>query len=103
MSVCRQSNCLLPNVYVQPSGITLAATSRNTVLVIDNDDVLGHAIKTHLEQAGYQVDIATAGKAALVLIDERQPKLVITDLQMPGMDGIDLLRRARDQRLKTTV
>ena len=79
------------------------AISRNTVLIVDNDNALGNAIKAHLETAGYQVDIATASRAALVSIDELQPKLVITDLQMPGMDGIELLRRSRDQRLKTTV
>lgn len=77
--------------------------NRNTILVIDDDQATGEGIQTHLQPAGYQVDLATAGKAALILIDERQPKLVITDLQMPGMDGIELLRRARDQRLKTTV
>jgi DNA-binding NtrC family response regulator len=64
---------------------------------------LGQAIKAHLEPAGYQVDTATASRAALVSIDKCQPKLVITDLQIPGMDGIELLRRSRDQRLKTTV
>ena len=88
---------------MQLPGTPSVAISRNTVLIIDNDDALGNAMKAHLEAAGYQVDIATASRAALVSIDEFQPKLVITDLQMPGMDGIELLRRSRDQRLKTTV
>ncbi|MFL6462927.1 MAG: response regulator [Bryobacteraceae bacterium] len=88
---------------MQLPGTSSVAISRNTVLIIDNDDALGNAMKAHLEAAGYQVDIATASRAALVSIDEFQPKLVITDLQMPGMDGIELLRRSRDQRLKTTV
>jgi DNA-binding NtrC family response regulator len=91
------------NVYMQLPETSSVAISRNTVLIIDNDDALGNAMKAHLEAAGYQVDIATASRAALVSIDEFQPKLVITDLQMPGMDGIELLRRSRDQRLKTTV
>jgi len=84
---------------MQLPGTSSVAISRNTVLIIDNDDALGNAMKAHLEAAGYQVDIATASRAALVSIDEFQPKLVITDLQMPGMDGIELLRRSRDQRL----
>jgi DNA-binding NtrC family response regulator len=86
------------------NGIACSFTiNRNTILIIDDDSTLGQAIKAHLQPAGYQVDIATAGREALVCIDQCQPKLVITDLQMPGMDGIELLRRSRDQRLKTTV
>ncbi len=76
---------------------------RNTILIIDDDKALSQAMKDHLQAAGYQVDTATAGREALVCIDRCQPKLVITDLQMPGMDGIELLRRSREQRLKTTV
>ena len=89
--MCRQPNCLS------------SVIKRNTILIIDDDNTLGLAIKAHLEQAGYQVDLATASRETLISIDECQPKLVITDLQMPGMDGIELLRRSRDQRLKTTV
>jgi DNA-binding NtrC family response regulator len=89
--VSRQLNCLS------------SVINRNTILIIDDDNTLGQAIETNLQQAGYQVSIATASRAALASIEECQPKLVITDLQMPGMDGIELLRRSRDQRLKTTV
>jgi DNA-binding NtrC family response regulator len=84
-------------------GTPLIVNNRNTVLVVDNDEELGRAIKAHLEKIGYQVDLAVASRTTVFFINQCQPKLVITDLQMPGIDGIELLCRSRDQRLQTTV
>jgi DNA-binding NtrC family response regulator len=77
--------------------------NRNRVLVVDDDSSLRQVMKMQLEEAGYEVDVAADGAKALATIEEQQPKLVITDLRMPGMDGMELLRRVREGHLETTV
>ncbi len=63
------------------------------ILIVDDEpDVLAF-MQQLLEQKGYEVDLAAGGEAALSLLAERAPALMITDLRMPHMDGISLLAR----------
>src|SRR5689334_397270 len=73
-------------------------TMGNTrILVVDDEpDVLGF-IQQLLEKKGYDVDTATSGTEALAIVAEKAPALLITDLRMPELDGIELLARIREQ------
>lgn len=65
------------------------------VLVVDDDPALTSVLKRGLAYEGFAVDIAASGKDALVVARERLPDLVILDIMMPGMDGLEVLRRLR--------
>jgi len=56
-----------------------------------------------LSEAGYEVELAESGVEAHRLIIEHRPKLVITDLRMPDLDGIELMRRIAAEEVQTTV
>jgi two-component system NtrC family response regulator len=73
------------------------------ILVVDDDVSLRRVLKMQLEEAGYDVVVAADVRQAQELINEHQPKLVITDLRMPEAPGMDLLRYVRDEHLETTV
>ncbi len=70
-----------------------AETSR--VLVVDDEPQITRVLKTVLSSQGYDVRTASEGERALVDLREFQPELVITDLYMPHMDGVELCRRIR--------
>jgi signal transduction histidine kinase len=72
------------------------------ILIVEDSPV--QAIKLHytLESQGYRVSMARNGLEALVLLQQHQPTLVISDIVMPEMDGYELCRRLKgDERLKT--
>ncbi len=75
----------------------------NLVLVVDDDSSVRRVMKMQLEEAGFQVQLAADAVECQTLLNERRPKLVITDLRMPGMSGLELLRHIRDQHMDTTV
>jgi len=66
---------------------------RDRILVVDDDRDACELIALVLGQAGYVVDVAGDGFQALAIAASRRPDLLLTDLQMPGMDGIELIRR----------
>jgi DNA-binding NtrC family response regulator len=68
---------------------------RIRILVVDDDESLRRVTEVQLQQAGYQVFTAASGQEALALLQERPVELVITDLKMPGMSGVELLKRIR--------
>jgi two-component system response regulator HydG len=74
-------------------------------LVVDDDPSIRTALKTLLEARGYQVDQAGDGVAALERMSELPPDVVVTDLDMPKMDGMALLKavRERDRELPVIV
>jgi len=73
--------------------VTTADKSR--VLVVDDEPQITRVLRTVLTSQGYQVRTAGEGESALLSFNEWRPELVITDLYMPRMDGVELCRRIR--------
>ena len=71
------------------------ATS-GTVLIVDDERTLARAIKAYLEEAGYHAEVADDAAAALPLLASLRPDVVFTDVRLPGMSGIELLRKIRE-------
>jgi two-component system NtrC family response regulator len=76
--------------------------SSNRILVVDDDSSLRSVMKMQLEEAGYQVSLASDGAEAYDKICEIRPQLVITDLKMPT-SGLDLLRRISAEDIQPTL
>jgi len=71
--------------------------SKYRILVVDDEASARSGLSKLLEQEGYQVDTAADGLLALEAIAERPPALIITDLKMPNMDGLQLMEKLREQ------
>ena len=67
------------------------------VLVVDDEERKATVVAAALERAGYECDTARDGESALVALDARGADALVTDWKMPGMDGLELLRRSRDR------
>ncbi len=65
------------------------------ILTIDDDPSVTSVLKRGLSYEGFVVDIASSGQEGLDIARERYPDLVILDVMMPGMDGLEVLRRLR--------
>ena len=65
------------------------------ILIVDDDDDFRLGLRTALEMKGYQVDEAADGEQALAKLLEKPPLLVLLDLQMPVMNGREMLQRMR--------
>jgi DNA-binding response OmpR family regulator len=66
------------------------------ILVVDDDQTVGDVVSRYLQRAGHEVIIATGGPSALQLATATPPDLVILDLMLPGMSGLDVCRHLRD-------
>jgi two-component system NtrC family response regulator len=73
------------------------------ILVADDDASLRRVLEYNLSREGYTVLTAASGEAALALLDAERVDLLLTDIKMPGMDGMDLLRRVRQSSPETQV
>lgn len=77
----------------------------NTILIADDSEMIVKVLSFMIKKAGYNVLSADDGEAALELLDGRNIDLVLTDLNMPVMDGIKLIKyiRASDRYRYTSV
>ena len=66
---------------------------KNKILVIDDERLVRESIAVYLEDSGYQVFEASDGKQGLSMYFQKQPDLVLCDLRMPEMDGLEVLKR----------
>lgn len=73
------------------------------VLVVDDDPAVLRAFRRTLEAAGFEVDSAATGTDAVERFRGEPPDAVVTDISMPGMDGIELIRAIRDTSLDCPV
>ncbi len=68
-----------------------------TILVVDDEPQIVKVVRGYLEQAGFRVVTAADGPAALAQHRHEKPDLVVLDLNLPGLDGLDVARRMRAQ------
>ncbi|MHB8155855.1 MAG: sigma-54-dependent transcriptional regulator [Desulfocucumaceae bacterium] len=73
------------------------------ILIIDDEEHMCWALERAMKQEGYQVLTATRGVSGLELIKEEAPSLIILDLKMPEMDGMEVLKRAKEINPKLPV
>ena len=67
------------------------------LLIVDDDALLRRSLAFNLEQAGYRIRSAAGAEAALEMARLERPDLVLLDINLPGMDGLDALRRFKEQ------
>ncbi|MEU1178386.1 response regulator transcription factor [Streptomyces sp. NPDC005820] len=65
------------------------------VLVVDDDPTVSEVVAGYLDRAGFTVDVAADGPTAVARASARPPDLVVLDLMLPGMDGLEVCRRIR--------
>ena len=68
-----------------------------SVLIVEDDPAVARLIRLYLARAGYEVLVAEDGAEGLSLALERRPSLVVLDLNLPGMDGIEVCKRLRTE------
>jgi two-component system alkaline phosphatase synthesis response regulator PhoP len=73
-----------------------------TLLIIEDEPELVRVLRSYLEQAGYIVLTALRGDTGLSTWEDKHPDLVILDLNLPGMDGLDVARRIRHDEIRRT-
>jgi two-component system, OmpR family, response regulator ResD len=67
------------------------------VLVVDDEPTIAEVVARYLERAGYRTRVAGDGPEALALCAQSPPDLVVLDIMLPGIDGLEVMRRLREQ------
>jgi DNA-binding response OmpR family regulator len=75
---------------------TIGRTMPKKILLIENDDEMRELMRTILEQNGYEVAIAADGVRGYDMALFIKPDVIVTDIRLPGADGIHVVRRVRD-------
>ncbi len=73
------------------------------VLVVDDEENLRLVVRTFLKRDGYEVEVAASGEEALALVESFGPDVILTDVKMPRMGGLDLLATLKAKGIDSTV
>jgi len=77
--------------------------SKHSIMVIDDEKIVGDMAKLSLEQEGYEVETFLNGESALARLEQKPFDVVITDLKMKGIDGLEILRTVKHRFPQTVV
>jgi DNA-binding response OmpR family regulator len=77
--------------------------TRGSILVVDDEPTIGEVVSRYLERAGYEARVAEDGLAALDAVAERAPDLIVLDLMLPGLDGLEVMRRVRAEDRSSAI
>jgi signal transduction histidine kinase len=75
----------------------------NQILLVDDEEGICKILSISLQDSGYEVFTACNGEDAMEIFFKKKPPIVLTDIKMPGMDGIELLRRIKHENPETEV
>ena len=73
---------------------------KKRILAVDDDGLVRRSLEILLQEAGYDPTVASGGQEALGFLVQRHFDLLITDIRMPGMDGLQVIRAVRDYCLE---
>jgi two-component system, OmpR family, response regulator ResD len=76
---------------------------RGSILVVDDEPTITEVVSRYLERAGYVTRVAADGPDALRIAGEQHPDLVVLDLMLPGMDGLEVMRRLRERKRTSVI
>ena len=77
--------------------------ARTRILVIEDDEAIAEFVQLELEHRGLRVRCAYDGPSGLEAVEEFDPSVVVLDIMLPGMDGVGVLKRLRQQGNKVPV
>src|SRR4051812_29846734 len=72
------------------------STPPRTVLVIEDEANISSFVSMYLQRAGFKAVVAETGGAGLIALEQHHPHLLVLDLMLPDMDGVDVCRRVRE-------
>jgi DNA-binding response OmpR family regulator len=72
--------------------------TEQTILVVDDEEAIAEAVRARLQSEGFQVVVAGDGPEAIGLCEQVHPDLVVLDLMLPGMDGLEVCRQIQRDR-----
>ncbi len=78
-------------------GVEKQIAKRTNILVIDDEGIMRQLLSDILKDAGYNVWTAESGEEALKFAQSKEFEVVITDLRMPGIDGIEVLKKFKEK------
>jgi DNA-binding response OmpR family regulator len=73
----------------------MTSVERGTVVVVDDENNIADLVELYLEREGYRVQKAATGEGALAAVAEHRPRLVVLDVGLPDIDGLEVCRRLR--------
>ncbi|MEJ7784097.1 MAG: response regulator transcription factor [Solirubrobacteraceae bacterium] len=76
--------------------MTPAGHTRGSILVVDDEPTIADIVSRYLRKAGYDTRVAGDGLDAVAQAEERRPDLMVLDLMLPGLDGLEVMRRVRE-------
>ena len=94
---------MTPSDFLPPSGSAPAAGPGPRILLVDDDAILRRLYGAALTRAGYAVELAPDGMEAWSALQARRFDLLITDLEMPQMDGLELVGTLRRHRIAIPI
>jgi two-component system, OmpR family, response regulator RegX3 len=77
--------------------------AEDRVLVVEDETTLADAVRYNLEREGFTVDVASDGRVGLDRFREQRPSLVLLDLMLPGMSGLDVCRAIRSESMVPVI
>jgi two-component system, OmpR family, response regulator ResD len=80
-----------------------AGAQRGSVLVVDDEPTIGEVVCRYLQRAGYETRVALDGLEAVKAAAEQDPDLIVLDLMLPGLDGLEAMRRIRANGSRRTA
>lgn len=65
------------------------------ILVVEDEPMVAEVVERYLHREGFDVDVVQDGREALTAVDEKSPDLIVLDIMLPGVDGIEICRHVR--------